>query len=177
MNDNHYEGENQLNPEDLPEKGVAPDMEAAASSEEDAPLPPVETPSPTPAPAPSHGVKLAAPQHSNVQNALDVMKSQPSNVDAQLTEDAKAQKAFFEKQPKVIMNIPLREGEKAGQAYETVQVNGYRLQILKGRSVSLPAGVAEILANHYNIQLGTGGIPEEAGYLADRDNASAQALS
>lgn len=173
--------DDQLNPEDAPEEGSDTQEGAPTPTpdEEEGDMPtPSEPASPTPAPAPSNGVKLAASKPAgSIQNAEDVLKNQPRNVDAALTEDAKMQKEYFAKQPKVIMNIPLKEGEKAGQAYETVQVNGYRLQIMKGRSVSLPMGIAEILANHYNIQLGTGGIPEEAGMLADRDNASAQALS
>jgi len=111
------------------------------------------------------------------QSAVDVMTEPTSqNIQHQLTEDAKKQKEYFEKQPKVIMNLPLKDGEVRG-SYESVCVNGYRLQIPKGVSVKLPSGVAEILADFYNIQLGNGAIPEEIASSVNRDSNSMEALS
>lgn len=157
--------ENTAPAEDTPEVPAEdPAKEEVPAEEPTLPAPP--TPAPAPANAPAQPAVVPS-----AQNAVDVMKAPAAtseNIASQLTEDALKQKAFFESQPKVIMNIPLKEGEKRG-AYESVNVNGYRLQIPKGVSVKLPMGVADILAEHYNIQLGTGAIPEEASVSADRD--------
>lgn len=58
-------------------------------------------------------------------------------------------------QPKVSFLVPLMPGEMPG-AYETVQINGYRLTIKKGVMVEVPKSVAEILAAHYQVQLTAG---------------------
>ena len=168
----------------LDEKDSKEELADSDSVVEDSKEPeaPVEAPvapevNPVPAPANTPVTPAIIPQgHS--QNAVDPMNAPAAtsnNVATQLTADAVAQKAFFENQPKVMMNIPLKEGEKAG-AYEVINVNGYRLQIPKGVVVSLAQGVAEILGEHYNIQLGTGAIPEEASVRADRDENTAKAL-
>lgn len=80
-------------------------------------------------------------------------------------------KEHLAKQPKVAFLIPLSDGEKNG-AYETVQINGYRMVIKKGTMVQIPQQVAEILADHYRIS-------SEAGqeYRMDRDDKTKDALS
>lgn len=50
-------------------------------------------------------------------------------------------------QPKVATMVPLGIGEKRGQAIQHVQLNGLRMNVIKGRVVQLPANVAEVLAN------------------------------
>lgn len=64
-------------------------------------------------------------------------------------------KANLEKEPKVNFIIPLTDGEKPG-AFDTVQINGYRLTIKKGVLVPLPQSVAQLLANKYRISMEAG---------------------
>lgn len=54
------------------------------------------------------------------------------------------------RQPLVQFMIPLGFGEKRG-AFESVILNGYRLNIMKGVMVEIPKQVAEILANSYQM--------------------------
>lgn len=107
------------------------------------------------------------------------VKSSQSFPQAQSREDigieygkmTKDMKEHLAKQPKVAFLIPLSEGEKNG-AFETVQINGYRMVIKKGTMVQIPQQVAEILADHYRIS-------SEAGqdYRIDRDSKVKDALS
>lgn len=64
-------------------------------------------------------------------------------------------KKHLDSQPKVQFLVPLATGEKRG-AEETVQINGYRMVIKKGTMVTIPQQVAEILADHYRIQMEAG---------------------
>ncbi len=87
------------------------------------------------------------------------------------TSDIERTKAALEKQPKVTFMIPLAPGEKPG-AYETVSINGYRLTIKKGAMVEIPKQVAEMLADHYAVELNAG-----KEYRSDRDSHVEEALN
>lgn len=63
---------------------------------------------------------------------------------------AKIMKDFCDAQPKVDFIIPLGIGEKRG-AIETWQANGYRLNMLKGVRIKIPANVADALAESYQL--------------------------
>lgn len=63
---------------------------------------------------------------------------------------------ILKKQPKVAFMVPRAEGEVDGLAYETVQINGHRMEIRKGVMVQIPQQVAEILANKYRVQMEAG---------------------
>lgn len=79
-------------------------------------------------------------------------------------------KAHLAAQPKVSFLIPLGFGEKKG-AYETVIMNGYRLNIMKGVMVEIPRQVAELLAESYQLTA-------EAGqeFAVDRTDTVKEAL-
>lgn len=62
----------------------------------------------------------------------------------------------LKKQPKVAFMIPRTDGELDGLSYETVQINGHRMEIKKGVMVQIPVQVAEILAEKYRIQMEAG---------------------
>lgn len=64
--------------------------------------------------------------------------------------------AILQKQPKVAFMIPRDPMEADGLAYETVQINGHRMEIKKGVMVTIPRQVAEILAEKYRVQLEAG---------------------
>jgi len=90
----------------------------------------------------------------NAEKEKEKAKADPKK--PQETSDIVAQtKAILAKKPKVNFIIPLGEFEKPG-AYDTVQINGYRLVIKKGVMVEIPLPVAELLANKYKIQLEAG---------------------
>jgi len=57
---------------------------------------------------------------------------------------SRAMKEFLSKQPKVLVSIHLESGEPIG-ATQSVNLNGYRLNIKKGVTVSVPKQVAEVL--------------------------------
>lgn len=84
---------------------------------------------------------------------------------------AAAMKAHLAKQPKVSFLIPLGFGEKRG-AYETVIMNGYRLNIMKGVMVEIPRQVAELLAESYQLTAAAG-----ENFLVDRDQAVKENLN
>lgn len=72
-------------------------------------------------------------------------------------------KALCDAEPKVRFMIPLGIGEKPG-SIETCQINGYRLNILKGVMVDIPQRFAKLLEESYKLTA-------EAGQdlLIDRD--------
>ncbi len=76
-------------------------------------------------------------------------------IDRKITKTVQAVKEHLDKQPKTMFYVPLSPGEKEG-AYETVQINGYTMQIKKGVSVELPQQVVEMLANKYRVQVEAG---------------------
>lgn len=71
-------------------------------------------------------------------------------------------KALCDAEPKVRFMIPLN-GEKMG-AVETCQINGYRINILKGVMVSIPQRFAQLLEESYRLTAEAG-----SDLLADRD--------
>jgi len=79
----------------------------------------------------------------------------PSKTEAENKDIVAQTKAILAKQPKVNFIIPLAEGENPG-AYDTVQINGYRLTIQKGVMVELPQAVANLLAEKYRINMTAG---------------------
>lgn len=75
-----------------------------------------------------------------------------SSVEAEISKDIMTVKAALAKQPKVRIFIPLGIGEKKGKhAYESVTINGYRMELPKGEYVTVPQGVADIIEAHYNM--------------------------
>jgi hypothetical protein len=86
--------------------------------------------------------------------------------------DAQAVKEALAKQPKVETYIPLSPGEKIGVAFETVTINGYRLEIKKGMMVSVPRQVFEMIREMLNIEASAG-----REYLVSNDEKRQEALS
>lgn len=61
-------------------------------------------------------------------------------------------KEVLARQPKESIFIPLEPGEKAGDAFRAVTINGYRCEVKKGVYVELPHSIAELIKRAYNIQ-------------------------
>lgn len=85
----------------------------------------------------------------------DGRKIKPAPTDAEVTaserSDKDRMKAYLDSCEKINFYIPLAPGEKKGQAYESVNLNGYRMEIKKGMQVQIPVPVAERLADFLNI--------------------------
>lgn len=94
-----------------------------------------------------------------------------AKLDASMKERMTDVKKYLDAQPKVMFYIPLGEREEEG-AFDTVQINGYTIQVQKGVSMELPKPVADMLANKYRVQ-------SEAGkaMLANRDDKVQDALT
>lgn len=101
---------------------------------------PVSTPVPTP-PIDTIGKPTTSkqPASSEVQNR-DIIAETKKKLDAQ---------------EHINFIIPVVDGELPG-AYETVQINGYKLTIQKGIMVSIPKDVANLLAEKYRIGMTAG---------------------
>lgn len=114
----------------------------------------IETPKQTgKAPTPKGRVAGKAIETPQVHASMAVTTER--EVQQLLNADAKASKERLAKQPRCDFLIPLSPGEQPG-AYDTVQINGYKLTIQKGVMVNIPRQVAEILAEKYAIQTSAG---------------------
>lgn len=80
-------------------------------------------------------------------------------------------KEVLQSQPQVSFMIPLGIGERKG-AYDTVQINGYKLTIMKGTMVKLPQQVVDLLAAKYEVEMSAG-----ADARIDGDQNRADALT
>jgi len=111
------------------------------------------------------------------QQAASPFAGKPLVFDAigqKITDDARITKEKLWKEEMTSFLVPLEPGEKAGQAEETVQINGYKLTIKKGVFIpKLPMSVAIMLAAHYNINMGNVGM----NMRIDRDERTRNALS
>lgn len=90
----------------------------------------------------------------------------------QQAEGAKEAKKLLDQEPKIMFIIPRAIGEPEGATHE-VMINGHVMRIKKGVAVELPASVAHLLANHYNIVLNAG---SDISLARDQDGLS-EALS
>lgn len=180
MAENNTNALDQMDDENSQDNGVS--TQSGAPSESDAagnnaaPAAPQAPAAPAPA-APAAGDQSAA----NQENAAPVPPQHvPSRAVVSHTSDhgivygkRKAEMAeILKKQPKVAFLIPRVEGEDANLAYETVQINGHRMEIRKGVMVNIPQQVAEILANKYQVQMEAG-----ADKRVDRDESVMDHLS
>lgn len=70
--------------------------------------------------------------------------------------DVVAQTKFIlDNSEKVNFIVPMGENEAVG-AFETVQINGYKLTIQKGILVNIPLAVANLIADKYRINMAAG---------------------
>lgn len=101
----------------------------------------------------------------------------PDGIDSEklMTPGAIATKKAFDAAHKVTFYVPLKNGAKQG-SFETVTVNGYRMEIKKGMIVTIPKPVADILTESLNTQLGTGGISLDESMRIDRNDGKLNAL-
>lgn len=94
-----------------------------------------------------------------------VSVEQESRSDVQNTEKKLA------KERTVTFMAPLEQGEKAG-ATINVFINGHKTVVKKGAMIEVPESVANILAEHFNVQLNAG-----AEFLVDSNDRRADALN
>ena len=98
-------------------------------------------------------------------------KATSSVIEASMERNMKSMKEHLDSQPKVSFYVPLGDNEREGD-YETVQLNGYTVQVKKGVQVQLPQQIAEVLMNKYKVNT-------EAGrdMRLDRDSDVTNSLS
>ena len=109
------------------------------------------------------------PEQTTVHTPQTIAPTQDDKV--RYDNRAHRMKKILAEQPHVQFMIPLGIGEKKG-AYDTVQINGYKLTIMKGAMVSLPQQVVELLAAKYEVDMTAG-----AEFRVDGDEARSDALS
>lgn len=145
-------GEAQADPADVPETDT-PDL---APDNVPEPAPEYQQPAPeAPAQETVHAPQAIAPTADDkvkYENRVHRMKK------------------ILQEQPQVQFVIPLGAGEKKG-AYDTVQINGYKMTIMKGAMVTLPQQVVDLLAAKYEVDMNAG-----AEFRVDGDEAKANAL-
>lgn len=114
--------------------------------------PPAEvTPAPK-APTTAERHALLTPEEREVLRKMQVsagVQDAPIQ-DLSLSDEQLLIKKKLSLEEKVLINIPL-EGEKMG-AYRSVTINGYRFEVKKGKMVRVPATVAKLLMQAYDIE-------------------------
>ena len=164
-------------PEVAEENVATPEVETAEEAQAE---PAVETPEevvqekapevvPEPEPAPEYvQPEPEAPAQATAHAPQAVAPTEDDKV--RYEKRAHRMKKILQDQPKVRFMIPLGLGEKKG-AYDTVQINGYKLTIMKGAMVDLPQQVVDLLAAKYEVDMTAG-----AEHRVDGDEAKANAL-
>jgi len=100
--------------------------------------------------------KFLTPEERLALKALSVpgMRDAPTQ-GLSLTDEQLLVKEKLAKEPRVTMFVPLDPGEKAGDAYRSVTINGYRSEVKKGKMVKLPESIATLLMQAYEIEAET----------------------
>lgn len=86
---------------------------------------------------------LEANVSTNPDSQSEIVDNKPEQA-VRVKTDQEIIKEKLSNQPKVRIIIPREKGESEG-SYETVQINGYTLQIKKGVYVDVPQQVADII--------------------------------
>lgn len=95
----------------------------------------------------------------------------PVDVAQELRSDVQTAKKNLEKEPQVSIMIPLAQGEKQGATHDCY-INGYKVTVKKGAMVSVPQSIANLIAQHYDIDMNGGN-----EFLLENDQEKANALS
>lgn len=90
-----------------------------------------------------------------------------------LSDEALKIKARLAKEPRIQTYIPLDPGERPG-AYRSVTINGYRCEVKKGKMVSLPQSIANLLLRSMQIEMDT--LNENEHNLANASEETRKAL-
>jgi len=149
--------------DELLEDGAEEDGDGADSADEPvdpAPVPEAPAAPLTPPAAPVSTAAVPPPVVPAFQGANQTGAAAPAGTERDFgIRYGKRQasvKARLDKQPKVAFMIPRNPLEIDGLSYETVQIDGFRMEIKKGAMVYLPQQVAEILAEKFNIETTAG---------------------
>ena len=92
--------------------------------------------------------------------------------EADFNKTANDMKAMLDAQPKVRVLVNLEGDEKLGE-FLPVNINGYRLNVPKGKYVDVPQTVADIIAESQNIYVEN----SAAAMRADRNDDVSSALN
>ena len=119
--------------------------------------PVTETPPAEPEPEPAQQMGTPPPPPPPVGDTSgDAAVAEDKNFGIFYSKISKEMKEHLESQPKVSFMVPRDPLESESLSYESVQINGYRMEVKKGVMVQLPQQVAELLANKYQVELNAG---------------------
>lgn len=107
---------------------------------------PKEKPAETPAKAPV--TKNAGPASLDELRDLKIQGVKDSPVQGtNFSKEELSIKEILSKQEKLPIFLPLEPGERRGEAYRSVSINGYRFEVKKGIIVNVPSAVHALLVN------------------------------
>lgn len=151
-----------------------PGVEEVVPTEVETPTPAVQEEVPeVSVPAPKAAKPVEQVGNADVSDFTPLSDEEYKKLNDQQREDYIARRSKHEliTGPQVMFMVPLSSGEKPGST-ETVSLNGYRLNIRKGAMVRIPAPMAQIIAEKYQIEMEAG-----SHMLLDRDERTAEALA
>lgn len=103
--------------------------------------------------------KVDAPNSTSggeaVENTAQAKTLSKKEIDDQFLSTAMKTKAAHDKEPRVKLLVPLKQGEPEGVNLD-VTINGYRYSIPKNVVVDLPESVAQIVADSEKLTLEAG---------------------
>jgi hypothetical protein len=126
--------------------------------------------------------KTKADQEKNMKEPPDLEPSSPviqdKNLIATWTKKMEAMKELCAKAPKVRMMIPFDVGEKPG-SFAELQINGYKLSVLKGFYVDLPQPFAEMVEESWKqtIEAGSDKLLDRVDPETGKPMSESQALA
>lgn len=96
---------------------------------------------------------------------------QPVDVAQEFKSDVQTAKKNLDAEAQVSIMIPLAQGEKQGATHDCY-INGYKVTVKKGAMVTVPQSIANLIAQHYEIEMNLG-----SDFLVEGDQDKANALS
>jgi hypothetical protein len=80
----------------------------------------------------------------------------PAQIQQRVKSKAEQMQEQLEKQPKVMILIPLERGEKKG-AEQSFCINGYKMSVPKGVMTPVPEQIAQMVSDRYAVELAVRG--------------------
>lgn len=124
-------------------------------------------------PVPEAAKPIESVGNASIDGFKELSDKEFASLNNQQREDYIARRSKFElvNGPQTVFMVPLQAGEKPG-AVETVSLNGYRINVKKGKMVTIPVAMAQIIGEKYQIEMEAG-----SSMLLDRDENTVEALS
>lgn len=143
------QSEEEAQPENADQEDQDNDTGETGEGAENAPEP--EAPESEPVTEPSQGEEPVNAQSSEDVISQGVVNNTDKDIGIKYTQMSNEMKKVLDAQPRVQMYIP-KEPKEPNGAVETVQINGYRMEIQKGTMVNVPKQVFDILSEYMGIE-------------------------